>query len=84
MASVASVVVVIDNSNDKLRPGQTVYVPLIPRQPVAEIPAGAIGNLPNELMAKYYAQRAEAGLIITEGTYIPDPAAGPHTRVPPI
>ena len=28
----------------------------------------AIGNLPNDIMAKYYALRAEAGLIITEGT----------------
>ncbi len=28
----------------------------------------AIGNMPNALMATYYAQRAEAGLIITEGT----------------
>ena len=28
----------------------------------------AIGNLPNALMAAYYAQRAEAGLIVTEGT----------------
>lgn len=28
----------------------------------------AIGNTPNELMAEYYAQRATAGLIITEGT----------------
>ncbi len=28
----------------------------------------AIGNIPNELMAQYYAQRATAGLIITEGT----------------
>ncbi len=28
----------------------------------------AVGNVPNELMATYYAQRAEAGLIITEGT----------------
>jgi N-ethylmaleimide reductase len=28
----------------------------------------AIGNVPNPLMATYYAQRAEAGLIITEGT----------------
>lgn len=27
----------------------------------------AIGNIPNELMAEYYAQRTEAGLIITEG-----------------
>ncbi len=28
----------------------------------------AIGNVPNELMEKYYAMRAGAGLIITEGT----------------
>ena len=28
----------------------------------------AVGNIPNEMMAKYYALRAEAGLIITEGT----------------
>lgn len=28
----------------------------------------AIGNIPNELMAKYYEQRSGAGLIITEGT----------------
>jgi len=28
----------------------------------------AIGNTPNELMEKYYQQRAGAGLIITEGT----------------
>ena len=28
----------------------------------------AIDNIPNELMAKYYQQRATAGLIITEGT----------------
>lgn len=28
----------------------------------------AIGNVPNALMAEYYAQRAGAGLIITEGT----------------
>ena len=28
----------------------------------------AIGNIPNDIMATYYALRAEAGLIITEGT----------------
>ena len=27
----------------------------------------AIGNVPNELMAQYYGQRAGAGLIVTEG-----------------
>lgn len=28
----------------------------------------AIGNQPNELIEQYYRQRADAGLIITEGT----------------
>ena len=28
----------------------------------------ALGNIPNELMATYCTQRAEAGIIITEGT----------------
>lgn len=28
----------------------------------------AINNVPNDIMANYYAQRSEAGLIITEGT----------------
>ena len=28
----------------------------------------AIGNIPNDLIAAYYEQRAGAGLIITEGT----------------
>ena len=27
----------------------------------------AIGNIPNELIAEYYDQRASAGLIVTEG-----------------
>ncbi|MFO0918720.1 MAG: HlyD family efflux transporter periplasmic adaptor subunit [Planctomycetaceae bacterium] len=45
--SIASVVVSVDNAGGNFRPGQTVYVPLIPRQPVAEIPASAVGNLPN-------------------------------------
>jgi len=31
----------------------------------------ATGNVPNDLMAEYYAQRASAGLIITEGTWAP-------------
>jgi N-ethylmaleimide reductase len=28
----------------------------------------ALGNVPNQLMAKYYEQRSQAGLVITEGT----------------
>jgi len=41
----------------------------------------AIGNTPNELMADYYAQRAGAGLIITEGT-APSPNGLGYARIP--
>jgi N-ethylmaleimide reductase len=41
----------------------------------------ATGNVPNELMAQYYAQRATAGLIITEGTS-PSPNGLGYPRVP--
>lgn len=43
----------------------------------------AIGNIPNELMAEYYAQRASAGLIITEGTS-PSPNGLGYSRIPGI
>ena len=42
--SVASAVVVLDNSQGQLQPGQTVYPALIPRHPVAEIPNAAVEN----------------------------------------
>jgi len=41
----------------------------------------AIGNIPNNLMAEYYAQRASAGLIVTEGTS-PSPNGLGYPRVP--
>ena len=41
----------------------------------------AIGNVPNDLMAQYYAQRASAGLIITEGTS-PSPNGVGYPRIP--
>jgi N-ethylmaleimide reductase len=41
----------------------------------------AIGNIPSALMAEYYAQRAEAGLIITEGTS-PSPNGLGYARIP--
>ncbi|MBF4434122.1 alkene reductase [Vibrio anguillarum] len=34
------------------------------------------GNVPNDIMAQYYAQRASAGLIITEATQISDDSQG--------
>jgi N-ethylmaleimide reductase len=43
----------------------------------------ALGNVPNELMATYYGQRAEAGLIITEGT-APTPDGLGYARIPGI
>jgi N-ethylmaleimide reductase len=41
----------------------------------------ADGNVPNELMEKYYRQRAGAGLIITEGTS-PSPNGLGYARIP--
>lgn len=43
----------------------------------------AIGNIPNEHLAKYYKQRASAGLIITEGT-APSPNGLGYARIPGI
>jgi N-ethylmaleimide reductase len=43
----------------------------------------AIDNIPNELMAEYYGQRAAAGLIITEGTS-PSPNGLGYSRIPGI
>ena len=43
----------------------------------------AIGNIPNELMATYYGQRASAGLIVTEGTS-PSPNGLGYARIPGI
>ncbi|WP_298310119.1 alkene reductase [uncultured Aquimarina sp.] len=41
----------------------------------------AENNIPNELMAKYYKQRASAGLIISEGTS-PSPDGIGYSRIP--
>ncbi|NBW26293.1 MAG: alkene reductase, partial [Betaproteobacteria bacterium] len=38
-------------------------------------------NTPNALMARYYAQRASAGLIVTEGTS-PSPNGLGYPRIP--
>ncbi len=43
----------------------------------------ALGNVPNALMAEYYAQRATGGLLITEGT-APAPEALGYARIPGI
>ncbi|TGL63380.1 alkene reductase [Leptospira sarikeiensis] len=41
----------------------------------------AIGNIPNDLMAEYYSQRAGAGLLITEGVS-PSPNGLGYARIP--
>ena len=41
----------------------------------------ALGNVPNDLMAEYYAQRASAGLIISEGV-APSPNGLGYARIP--
>lgn len=41
----------------------------------------AINNIPNDLMATYYGQRAGAGLIVTEGTS-PSPNGLGYSRIP--
>jgi N-ethylmaleimide reductase len=41
----------------------------------------SIGNVPGELVATYYAQRASAGLIVTEGTS-PSPNGLGYARIP--
>ena len=43
----------------------------------------ALGNVPNALMAEYYAQRATAGLIVSEGTS-PSPNGLGYARIPGI
>ncbi len=43
----------------------------------------AIGNVPNELMMEYYAQRADIGLIVTEGVS-PSPEGLGYARIPGI
>ncbi|HHO48440.1 MAG TPA: alkene reductase [Desulfobacteraceae bacterium] len=43
----------------------------------------AAGNIPNSLMMEYYAQRGEAGLIVTEGTS-PSPNGLGYPRIPGI
>ncbi len=65
-------------SNDLLSPFQLGPLSLPNRvvmAPMTRSRAGELG-LPNRLMAQYYAQRADAGLIITEGTHISEQAIG--------
>ncbi len=51
--------------------------------PLTRLRPGAPANVPNHLMAEYYAQRADAGLIITEGVPVSPEAIG-YLNVPGI
>jgi biotin carboxyl carrier protein len=45
LPSAALASVVVKNSGGTLKAGQTVYSPLIPRDPIADVPNGCLGNL---------------------------------------
>jgi RND family efflux transporter MFP subunit len=47
MPAAASAIVVFQNPDGKLKAGQTVYSPLVPRDPIAEVPNSSIGNVPD-------------------------------------
>lgn len=69
-------------SNTLFTPTQLGGLPLKNRIVMSPLTRSrAIGNLPNALMAEYYRQRAEAGLIITEGTS-PSPNGLGYARIP--
>ncbi|MDQ2832400.1 MAG: alkene reductase [Acidobacteriota bacterium] len=44
--------------------------------PLTRMRASSGDGIPNDLMCEYYEQRASAGLIITEGTFVSDQARG--------
>lgn len=69
-------------SNDLLSPFQ--LGPLLLPNHLVMAPmtrSRALGGVPNALMAEYYAQRASAGLIITEGV-APSPNGVGYARIP--
>lgn len=62
-----------------LQPFRLGYLELrnrVAMAPLTRTRATLPGGIPNELMREYYAQRATAGLIITEGTFVSDQAQG--------
>jgi len=46
VGSLATGVVLLENAGGKFKVGQTVYSPLVPRDPVVEIPNSAVANTP--------------------------------------
>lgn len=67
------------NQNPLLTPYQLGDLQLknrIVMAPLTRTRAENDGHLPNDLMIEYYSQRASAGLIITEGTWVSEDAQG--------
>jgi len=66
---------------DPLQVGELVLPNRILMAPLTRCRASA-GRVPNALMAEYYAQRADAGLILSEATSVcPQGVGYPDTRV---
>jgi N-ethylmaleimide reductase len=55
---------------DTVQLGELTLPNRIVMPPMTRSRASQPGDVPNALMAEYYAQRASAGLIITEGTFV--------------
>jgi N-ethylmaleimide reductase len=72
----------VSNDSDLFAPIQVGDITLANRIVMAPMTRNrAPGNQPNALMAEYYAQRASAGLIVTEGT-APDPSGRGYIDIP--
>ena len=65
---------------DPLKVGELVLPNRIVMAPLTRL-RGTVEHLPTELMPKYYAQRASAGLIVSEGIPI-DPMGVGYPHVP--
>ncbi|GGP26246.1 alkene reductase [Silvimonas amylolytica] len=61
---------------DPLELGATTLRNRVVMAPMTRARTTQPGNIPNELMAEYYAQRADAGLIVSEATQISQQGQG--------
>lgn len=68
---------------EPLQLGTLVLPNRIIMSPLTRSRADNAGRVPNDLMAEYYAQRADAGLIITEATIV-DPMGAGYAHTPGI
>ncbi|HKJ76266.1 MAG TPA: alkene reductase, partial [Gammaproteobacteria bacterium] len=61
---------------EPLRVGALELPNRIVMAPMTRCRAGQPGDVPTEMMAEYYGQRASAGLIVSEGTPVSKTAPG--------